>query len=572
MIVNVIWPARDPKFLNRGYADCAFLEQIMDRTIWTPQNPLEFLHHEVRDDFPDVEGAVVVFNGRANSADADWLIGEINKLVWSLVIITGDEEWDFPWERLPESWHRKVWVMAPWPMHADLSYRLPGGWYWNTREELAPHAELAEHRPLDFFFAGQVTHIRRKDCVRELVGRPGGKVIRTEGFLQGVESDEYMRFLASAKVVPCPSGPVTVDTSRPLSAMEAGCVPIVDTRKPLDPQFDYWTLVFGDGWPMPYVYEWNELPRALDDILADWPNQSAKVFSWWQQWKRQTARRLDADIRELDPRVQLRSEPDDRITVVITSSPIVSHPDTTILEQVIESVRERLPTAEIIVVMDGVRPEQERLRADYQTYIQRVLWKCNFEWHNVLPVVMPQWGHQANSTRYALTFVETDVMLFLEHDTPIVGDIDWAALIGTIESGYANAIRLHQDVEMHADHERVMIDHETQTINGVPLRRTMAWWQRPHLASTDFYREFLTEFFHPEARTMIEDLLYGKMWIDCVTHRHGWDKWKVWVYFPEGPDIRRSGHLDGRQQEPKFDMLFTAPKVEEIEDVIEDPE
>jgi len=555
--VPVIWPARDGAFRARGYADCALLEQILDRTIWTARGAYDFEHNEVRDDgdWPDTDGAVVIFNGRANVADADWLIERIDRLDWAVVIITGDEEWEFPWRRLPPTDRRKVWVMAPTPDHSGLSWLIPGGWYWDTREDiLAASSHAPTDRPLLWFFAGQVTHVRRTECVNALEVISGGEIVATDGFMRGLPPAEYAARLTTAKIVPCPSGPVTIDTARPLSAMEAGCVPILDTRKPRDPQFDYWELIFGPGHPIPTIARWGNVGRVICDVSSRWSSVQPQVSSFWQQWKRRTAQALHDHIREVrgDPPP---STPGDIITVVITTSPIPSHPSTEILEATIQSVRDQLPHAEIIVAIDGVRPEQVHMAGPYEEYVQRVLWNCNFHWHNVLPVVMPSWGHQANATRLALEFVHTPVILFVEHDTPILGDIPWADLAGFVTDGMANAIRLHQDVEIHPDHERVMVDHETRWVWGVPARRTMAWWQRPHLASTDWYRAMLDEFFHPDSRTMIEDRLYGIMWVDCVTSRSGWDRWKVWVYTPDG-DMRRSGHLDGRGDQPKFDMVF----------------
>jgi hypothetical protein len=64
----------------------------------------------------------------------------------------------------------------------------------------------------------------------------------------------------------------------------------------------------------------------------------------------------------------------------------------------------------------------------------------------------------------------------------------------------------------------------------------------------------LNDYFPPESRTMIEDRVYGEMFVDC-TKRRGWNDWRVYIYQPDG-DMRRSGHLDGRGDEPKFDMKY----------------
>lgn len=555
MNVDVFWVARDDDWITRGYADCAFLESVLRNELWRPHQAFTFVNHDVRKQFPHHNGAVVCFSGMGLAPHADWIVSEIEKMQWCLVIITGNECWDFPWERLPETNTRRVWVMNPTPAHAHLSGRLPGGWFSGTREGLAETGEMQAERRLDWFYGAQIINDRRRECLQAVQGLARGEVISTDRFMSGVPYPEWLRKMASAKAIPCPSGPMTLDANRPLAAMEAGCVPILDLRKPLDPQFDYWELVFGSGYPMPVVFDWRtELEAAMDGVTKQWPRQSNMVFSWWQQWKRRIAQQLHDDIAMVSSTTPGASI-DDRITAIITSSPIPSHPDTSILEQTIESVREQLPGADIVIVFDGVRPEQHELAEDYNEFVRRILWKCNWEWQNILPVVMSEWGHQANSTREALKHVTTDTMLFLEHDTPIVGDIPWDELINNIEMATANVIRLHQDVSIHPDHERLMLDPAPTIVDGLPLRRTAAWWQRPHLADVKFYRAMLNEFFPPTSRTMIEDRIYGAMWVDCERHRRGWERWRVWIYQPDG-DMRRSGHLDGRADALKYDMRF----------------
>src|SRR5262245_8616607 len=118
----------------------------------------------------------------------------------------------------------------------------------------------------------------------------------------------------------------------------------------------------------------------------------------------------------------------DEITVVMPTSPIPSNPSTDIIEQTIESVRAQpdLENCEIVVGFDGVRPQQVELRQrNYNEFKDRILWKMNHEMHNVLPLVLDQWGHQANSVRAMLEKVRTPNILFMEHDTPICGEFDW---------------------------------------------------------------------------------------------------------------------------------------------------
>lgn len=553
-MIDVLWVSRHPgTVMARGYADEGLLDELLSGTLW--RTGYEFRHHEVLgEEWPDVGGAIVVLPARhhASPDDVRWFTERLDTLRWSLVVLAGDEEWNFPWHRIEESDLRKVWIMQPRPEHAHLSGLIPGGWSPGTRAAFARLRDEAMSRPLEWSFAGQVTHRRRQDCVNVLKKLKGGRLIETAGYMQGIPIGAYRMMIASSKIVPCPSGPYTVDTNRPLEAMECGAVPIVDTITPRGETYDYWGIVFGDNHPLPTVSSWRELPGKLARAGYRWPAVSNRVFSFWQQWKRELAHMLADQLRQMAPDVPA----DEFVTAIVTTSPIESHPDTKIVEETIESIRAQLPNAEIIIVADGVRPEQEHLRDRYDEYLQRLLWLTNFEWDNVVPIVRDEWGHQANATRAALELVRTPQILFVEHDTPIFGDIDWDGLTKVVALGKAEMIRFHIYEGIHPEHEHLMIDHETQFVEGVPLRRTVQWWQRPHLASTALYRERVMPLFSESSRTMIEDRMHGVVQSNFEDHGpEGWDAWKLWVYCPEG-DFKRSGHLDGRGSEPKFGMRY----------------
>lgn len=577
MNVPVLWISMHPGvILARGYADEGLLEAMLDRSLWRPPNALQFEHHEIPGEFPDLalNGAVVVIPCRHHVQQADFLLQQLDRLDWSLVILAGDEAWEFPWEKITETPTRRVWTMQPIPDHARLSGRIPGGWYqWpdrpNTHEMLRPWAQQAQDRPLDWLFAGQDTHARRHECIeqlRRLEETTAGCLATTDGYMQEtISRDDYFRLMASAKVAPSPSGPYSVDCARPLEALEAGTIPVVDLRKPLDPQFDYWDLCFGADYPFHGVTDWQQFPAVLRAELADWPARSNEVFSWWQLWKRKITLQLDQDIREAAEAagniIWPAAGPSDQITAIITTSPAPLHPSTEHIEQVVASIRAQLPDAEILIVADGVRLEQTERRADYEEYLRRLLWLSNFEWSNVVVQRLKTWGHQANAVRAALRLVNTPLILFCEHDTPLEGDIDWPGLAAFVASGEANVVRFHFDVEIHPEHEHLMLDAGTTwhsvSFDDLPLRRTYVWWQRPHLASAAFYRDRVMPIFPPESRTMIEDRLLQLVESDYLDHGEpAWWDWRLFIYTPEGGSIKRSSHLDSRGDDEKYPMFF----------------
>lgn len=223
------------------------------------------------------------------------------------------------------------------------------------------------------------------------------------------------------------------------------------------------------------------------------------------------------------------------------------------IKETIASVRAHLPDCEILIMQDGVRPEQEHMRAAYDTYKQELLFLCRNEYHNVLPIFFDEFLHQAQMTRVVLDKIKTPHLLFMEHDTPLCDSlpIEWAAIVQAIESGFTDLVRFHHiDSEfIHPEHMGLAIDKERQEVCGVKLVRTRQYSQRPHVATVDLYRRMLSTFSE-NCRTFIEDHIYGQFYPDKTPY-------KLAVYTPDG-HIKRSRDLNGREGGPKFDehLLF----------------
>jgi hypothetical protein len=145
----------------------------------------------------------------------------------------------------------------------------------------------------------------------------------------------------------------------------------------------------------------------------------------------------------------------------------------------------------------------------------------------------------------------------VEHDTPLVGpDVPWDRMTASILGGIANVIRLSHEASVLQPHAHLMLDSRPQEVAGLPLIRTVQWSQRPHLASTDFYRWMIRTYFGRAARTFIEDSIHGVLEVLWTEYREaGWEQFKLWLYAPEG-DMKRSTHTCGRGDEPKFEPIW----------------
>lgn len=548
----------------RGYWDQGMLEDVFSNSMWS--SGYEFDNQAVEGKgqpyIGTTGGAVVVFAARNQIDQIDRLNADLLRLSWVVLLLTGDEEAVFPIEKILHP-NIRIWVMSPHPGRHDKYDKLGTG-YPPHMHGLLPTE--APEKSLDYFFAGQITHDRRQQCADALENikeaKPWnhleGEFIFSKAFTEGLPHKDYFEKLASAKVAPAPSGPETPDSFRLFEALEAACVPIADTRTNKgDFPDSYWTWFFGGEVPFPILRDYENLRGFTEMSATDYPALNNKIFSWWQNKKREMVIKIRDQISELSG---LEPDPND-ITVLMPSSPIKSHPATDMIEKTISNIRTQLPNSEIIILQDGVREEDEHHRANYEEYQRRLLWLCNYKWNNIRVLRFEEHKHQSGMTREALKQVTTPLILFAEHDTPVTPDqiIEWDKLSEAILGGQANVIKLHQEALILPEHEHLMLG-DIEEIAGAKVRKSFQWSQRPHLASTAFYKKILKDYFSDNSRAFIEHGLYGEMLKDVQNDGlMGWYNWRYYIYTPTEPDpnnIKRSYDLNGRDGEAVYDSIF----------------
>ncbi len=486
----------------KGYWDQAFIGDIFES-------------------LSESDRTVVVIPGAYQADKIVDINTELIKYKKVFVVITSDEEGKFPIGKLS---HPDMYVYG---QYGTSLFNIPLGYTPQTRKELKRIGYVQDRQP--WFFAGQINHIRRHlmaDVLNDY-DSDHDKFYPTNGFAQGLEPWQYFDKMASACAVPCPPGNETQDSFRVYEALESGAVPIVD-RFSAQGNFDYWDPLFPDA-PFPIISSYQELIPAIEKAQNKaYRNQ---VFAWWiakkMEWRQQFKEKLGIN---------------EAMTIVVPTSPIKSHPSTEIIDQTIASIRHHT-MQDIIITIDGIRPEQEHVREAYEEYISRLLWKCNFEYENVIPLVFKEHVHQSGMMREALKYVKTPLVMYVEHDTPLVTDeqIDWAFISKTLLRADANVVRFHYEAFIPEEHKYLLVPDK-----NIPfLSATKQWSQRPHVARTDFYKEIM-RFFSPESNCFIEDRIYGQ----CV--EGNWDDWKLFIYTPPG-SIKRSLNLDGRGGDVKYE-------------------
>lgn len=482
-----------------GYWDQQFLQDILG-------------------DLPEGDRIPIVIPGAYQGDIIDQINEELSKYEKIMVFVTSDEEGKFDCLKLS---HPDMIVYSQYGYGEKL---FPLGYAPKTREYLQ-YMGIRE-KVLSFFFAGQITHNRRMFLQQALDGRTDGVFLGTEGFAQGMDKEKYIMNFNYTKMAPCPPGAVAHDSFRLYEALEAGAVPIADEFTSQG-QGNFWNRLFPDA-PFPILKSYDE----LDGILASWtPEMANKVFAWWIKKKWEIKNKL---AEELGVKTK------NALTVLVSTSPIPIHPDTCVIDKTIDSIRAHVQT-DILIMIDGVRDEQKEYKEKYNEYIRQLLWKCNHEWKNVIPIFFDKHSHQSGMLKETLPLVETPLVMYVEHDTPLSTDqpIEWPLIGETLISGAANVIRFHYETKIPKEHEYLMLGSTEK------FTHTKQWSQRPHIARTDFYKDIM-QYFSSDSKCFIEDRIYT----ECVDGDP--EKWRVYIYTP-GENIKRSENLDGRANDRKFD-------------------
>jgi hypothetical protein len=240
--------------------------------------------------------------------------------------------------------------------------------------------------------------------------------------------------------------------------------------------------------------------------------------------------------------------PSELITVIIPTSPIPLHPSTALIETAIDSIRKHLPGVEILIQCDGVRAENENRREQYEEFKRRLLGLCCQKYQGVLPILFPEFKHQAEMLRESFEYIKTPLLFYEEGDWRILDrPIDWDAMANAILNGQLNHIRLCRWEEIHPAHEYLMDGHAN--FDGLPVVLTHQWSGHPALASVEFYKQIIGQF-RVGCRTLIEEFIYGPV-VNAP-----WSEYKCAIYAPDEGGYKRIEHTDGRQADPKFDAIF----------------
>jgi hypothetical protein len=296
-VIPVIWhEAPDTHDGRAHYAITTLLnDEIFDNS------GLKLKHcRGMRECPPYSEEAIFIIHGEHEHNRFTEIRDNLSSFRRALIILGNDDSGNFPAQNLLGQ-GRKLWYQFGVPGRHDQASRfLTCSYPSDAKTLLAPYNSKSIYRPLDWMFSGQITHRRREECAAQLRDMPCGFLHETKSFWYGLERPEYYRLMASAKIIPCPSGPVTPDTIRMAEALEAGCLPIIDATCSRAGYPDgYWEYVLGETPPLPIIRDWSTLPQVMEQELSRWPYNRDIAVEWWKQYKESLRHWLAEDLQAL---------------------------------------------------------------------------------------------------------------------------------------------------------------------------------------------------------------------------------------------------------------------------------
>ena len=239
---------------------------------------------------------------------------------------------------------------------------------------------------------------------------------------------------------------------------------------------------------------------------------------------------------------------EDKIAVVIPTSPIPSHPDTGIIDAAYEHIRIQLPQASVYILADGVREEQNFLAEKYAQYKQNLREK---NWTNTHIVEFDFFHHEAGMLRNAISDIKEPLILYVMHDCLLSKEpIDWLGISSTLLQEILSCVFFCYDADLTYWRQSNLVeqfrnitggDMDIFVDGGVRYSRTISYTGFPHIATTEFFKFILSHFNR------------GQIHIDCDEAHEILEKahkrFRMGVYVPDGDSSQRFDTLDGRSLE-----------------------
>ena len=197
----------------------------------------------------------------------------------------------------------------------------------------------------------------------------------------------------------------------------------------------------------------------------------------------------------------------DFLTIIITTSPIKSHPSTDVLDQVIESFNliDELNDCKKLIICDGYQiisnnkyksgKITQEVATNYELYIESITDKYN---NSVIIKRDNRYGF-AENVKYALDLVMTEYVIIIQHDQIFLRNIDFKDIIDMMvkytDINYINFISLqtvNYEAKLISKYNSFYKEYKNKSnLCSLPLMPLLFWYDKPHVCRTSYYKDYV---------------------------------------------------------------------------------
>ena len=240
-------------------------------------------------EIPFQERSFVIIPGAYCSGKEKKINNELSKIDRVVLFITGDECALFDVDKIKHK-NISIWIQTPHPKHENYNR-----FFLGAASHIKNNIPEYTNKDIDVFFAGQITHQRRKELAKVMPAMKNALYCPTEGFAQGDPPSKYYKNMAASKVVPAPSGAAVIDNFRFFEALEMLALPVGDLKDASGRDTRYYEYVYGKNIPVPLTNDWKQLPKIMEEIMNDYPANMHRAVCWWLKYKRDFANKIMSD-------------------------------------------------------------------------------------------------------------------------------------------------------------------------------------------------------------------------------------------------------------------------------------
>lgn len=195
-----------------------------------------------------------------------------------------------------------------------------------------------------------------------------------------------------------------------------------------------------------------------------------------------------------------------QLTVIVTTSPIPTHPSTQIIDETIESFLffDTQGSVKVILANDACHPDaSDKVRDTYANYLDKIAEKYSTN-EKFKIIQLKNWGCLAGNIFNAIKVVETPYVLIVQHDFKFVEEI---AIKDCIEAMNAFEHIKHIRFNRQANYPYVFDCDPKKRIKNyreesykiqaqsreLTLIKTLGWSDNNHLCKTKYYRDVVSK-------------------------------------------------------------------------------